>query len=63
MYVTSLIWSEGHILHLLQGGLQFSELISKCYHLVVSVDLEDVGGHLSVHVLLMPGVIPLGHQW
>ena len=42
------IGREGVSLNLLQGGLQSSgEQISKSYHLMISVGLEDVGGHLS----------------
>ena len=41
------VWSEGHGLDPLEGGLQFSGYkSSKSYHLMVSVGLEDVGGHL-----------------
>ena len=48
IYVAVLVWSEGHGLGPLEGGLQFSEYeSSKSYHLMVSVGLEDVGGHLS----------------
>ena len=45
--VTVLGWSEGQGLDPIKGGLQFSGYqSSKSYHLMVSVGLEDVGGHL-----------------
>ena len=59
MYVTRLILSEGHILNLFLDGLQFSEQISTCYHLMVSVGLENVGGHLSAATNLILHLHPL----
>ena len=57
------IWSERHILHLLEGGLQFSGYqSSKSYHLMVSVGLEDVGGHLSVVTDVMLDLLKLKGQ-